>query len=186
MRRCEIPAAAARIHGDSANPRLHGTVKIYPWRDGTLVTADVWGLPDSETGFFALHIHETGDCGGDGFPNTGSHYNPRMQPHPRHAGDLPPLLGDNGRVQLTVFTNRFRVPEILGRSVVIHSGPDDFRTQPAGNPGIKIACGVISGQQYRPRSPAGIDLPANGYNNGVSEGGCRFRWETDGRGTMDS
>lgn len=186
MRRCEIPAAVARIHGDSANPRLHGTVKFYPWRDGTLVTADVWGLPDSETGFFALHIHETGDCGGDGFPGTGSHYNPRMQPHPRHAGDLPPLLGDNGRAHLTVFTSRFRVPEILGRSVVIHSGPDDFRTQPAGNPGIKIACGVISGQQYRPRSQAGIDQPENGYNNGVSEGGCRFRWETDGRGTMDS
>ena len=71
------------------------------------------------------------------------HLNPGDCPHPHHAGDLPPLFGCAGRALLAVYTDRFRVPEILGRTVVIHSGPDDFTSQPAGNSGSKIACSVI-------------------------------------------
>ena len=111
---------------------------------GVLVTAHVSGLPrDNEGGFFALHIHEGTSCAGDGFPGSLSHYNPSGSPHPSHAGDLPPLLSNGGEAYLSVLTNRFRLADVVGRTVVIHSGPDDFRSQPAGNPGTKIACGVI-------------------------------------------
>lgn len=63
--------------------------------------------------------------------------------HPRHAGDPPPLMMYQGHAHLEVRTDRFRVADVLGRTVVIHSNPDDFHTQPAGNAGTKIACDVI-------------------------------------------
>ena len=133
-----FPRAVAEIQGSA-----RGTVKFYPQSNGTLVVADISGLPESETGFFAFHIHEGGDCGGKGFSNTGNHYNPENVPHPRHAGDLPPLLSNRGRASMAVVTGRFRVQDVIGRTVVIHSHPDDFHTQPSGGAGEKIACGVI-------------------------------------------
>ena len=80
---------------------------------------------------------------GTDFSGTGSHYNPAGQAHPEHAGDLPPLFRCNGNAFLSVRTDRLPVKEIIGRTVVIHSDPDDFYTQPAGNAGKEIACGVI-------------------------------------------
>lgn len=139
----ERPSAIARIQGDAAHAVLQGTVKFYPRQNGTLVVADVMGLPDSDTGFFGFHIHEGSDCSGTGFPATGSHYNPLGQIHPRHAGDLPPLLSDNGTARLSVLTGRFQIRDIIGKTVVIHSKPDDYTTQPSGNAGAKIACGII-------------------------------------------
>lgn len=137
------PAAIACVRGGEACPDLRGTVTFAPLRGGTLVTAKIEGLPDSETGFFAMHIHEKGDCSGAGFPGTGGHYDTDDREHPLHAGDLPPLLSWRGRAYLSVATGRFCVKDIIGRTVVIHSRPDDFRTQPAGNAGSKIACGLI-------------------------------------------
>lgn len=139
------PAAAACIRGGQQYPDLRGTVAFTPLRCGTLVTAEIEGLPDSETGFFAFHIHEKGDCSGAGFPNTGGHYDPHGREHPLHAGDLPPLLSYRGKAYMAVATDRFCVKDIIGRSVVIHSQPDDFTTQPSGNAGSKIACGTIRG-----------------------------------------
>ena len=135
--------ATADIRGDAAHPGLWGRVSFAAHPDGVLVTADIRGLPESETGFYGFHIHEGGGCGGEGLADTGSHYNPQEVPHPRHAGDLPPLLGFDGIAYMMVLTNRFSLEEVVGRAVVIHSGPDDFRSQPAGNAGTKIACGVI-------------------------------------------
>lgn len=133
------PGAVACVRGAQVN----GTVKFYQQPNGTLVVADLCGLPESETNFFAFHIHEHGDCRGEGFPNTGDHYNPCNVEHPKHAGDLPVLLACNGKAYLAVLTKRFRVQDVVGRSVVIHSHPDDFHTQPSGGAGTKIACGVI-------------------------------------------
>lgn len=138
-----IPSAVACIKGGEKYPELTGTVQFFPRRAGTLVVADIRGLPDTDTGFFAFHIHEGGDCGGSGFSNTGGHYNPEGAEHPKHDGDLPPLLSNNGRAYSQVLTNRFRVSSVIGKTVVIHGGPDDFMTQPSGNAGEKIACGVI-------------------------------------------
>ena len=115
-----------------------------------LVTADIYGLPTGETGcdsgVFGFHIHEGEDCGSNGqepFSNTKGHYNPRDCPHPYHAGDLPPLFENDGYAYMSFLTNRFTATEIIGRTVVIHLKPDDFHSQPSGNSGEKIACGVI-------------------------------------------
>ena len=145
MRKFSIcPDAAAKISGGEQAPCLKGSVKFYQLPGSVLVEAELTGLPcQPPSGFFAFHIHEKGDCSGEGFPNTGGHYDPSDRPHPFHAGDLPPLLSCNGRAYLAVITGRFCVKDVIGRSVVIHAGPDDLRSQPAGNAGAKIGCGVI-------------------------------------------
>ena len=145
MRTCSArPDGTAQIRGGDEAPCLHGCVQFYQQPQGVLVVVNVSGLPqDGGPGFFALQIHEGGSCTGDNFSGTGSHYNPTGAPHPNHAGDLPPLLSCRGRAHLSVLTDRFSVRDVIGRSVVIHSGPDDFHSQPSGNSGNKIACGVI-------------------------------------------
>ena len=137
------PAAVAHIQGDSVHPSLRGAVRFYPRSNGTWVEVEIIGLPDSESGFFGFHIHEGQDCSGVGFAATGGHFNPLKRPHPQHPGDLPPLLSAHGTANLSVLTGRFRITDIIGKTVVIHSKPDDFTTQPSGNAGSKIACGVI-------------------------------------------
>lgn len=137
------PNATAWIRGGNAHPRLRGMVRFFQQKDGVMVEVEVVGLPKSETGFFAFHIHEGGSCMGEGFADTGGHFNPGMTVHPSHSGDLPPLLSDHGKAYMKVFTDRFHVREVIGKTVVIHKNPDDFHTQPSGNAGMKIACGVI-------------------------------------------
>ena len=137
------PVAFARLRGGKGAPGLTGIVKFYQMPSGVIVEAQVTGLPGNGTGIYGFHIHEGGLCSGSGFPETGSHYNPQGKTHPAHAGDLPPLFSYGGRAWFSVMTDRFSTPDIIGRSVVIHSRPDDFRTQPAGDAGDKIACGVI-------------------------------------------
>lgn len=145
MQHCrKCPDAVAKICGGAEAPQLTGCVAFYQESGCVLIEAKVSGLPtESETGFFGFHIHQGKSCSGVDFSGTGSHYNPSNQAHPKHAGDLPPLLSCRGNAYLSVKTDRFSVKDILGRTVVIHSDPDDFRSQPAGNAGTKIACGVI-------------------------------------------
>lgn len=145
MRNCRnCPDAVARITGGAEAPQLSGCVEFYQENGCVLVVARISGLPkESETGFFGFHIHQGRDCSGVGFPGTEGHYNPMGQAHPEHAGDLPPLIWCRGNAYLCFRTDRFSVNEIIGRTVVIHSDPDDFHTQAAGNAGKKIACGVI-------------------------------------------
>lgn len=160
------PDAAAQITGSIDYPSLTGTVSFYqsPYA-GLLIQAEVWGLPtvtsrqisdtNEETGsdtgsepvsndsfFFAMHIHEYGDCTLP-FDKTGMHYNPGDTLHPQHAGDLVPLLGNHGYAWCVFYDERFTLPEIIGKSVIIHRNPDDFHTQPSGNSGEKIGCGTI-------------------------------------------
>lgn len=138
------PDASAQIVGGSDAPKLHGYALFYQKHNHVLIEVHVTGLPTvNPSGFFGLHIHEGSSCGGTAFAETGSHYNPAVAQHPEHAGDLPPLLLCNGGAWMSVRTDRFRVQDIIGRTVVIHSRPDDFHTKPAGNAGAKIACGVI-------------------------------------------
>lgn len=141
------PQAMAWVKGGSSYPGLSGLVKFYntPY-GGTLIEAEVFGLPDiltqNSSEFYAMHIHQNGDCS-ENFTKTGEHFNPTSMPHPEHAGDLMPLLGNQGYAWGTFYDKRFLPEEILGRSVVIHAERDDFTTQPAGDSGAKIACGVI-------------------------------------------
>lgn len=141
-RKC--PDAVAQIQGGMEAPHLIGCVQFYQENGCVLIVARISGLPmESETGFFGFHIHQGEICSGMDYPETGSHYNPTDQAHPKHAGDLPPLLACQENAYLSVKTDRFSVKDIIGRTVVIHSEPDDFHSQPAGNAGRKIACGVI-------------------------------------------
>lgn len=141
------PDAIAQIRGGDDAPCLCGQIKFYQEYGRVLVVTELTGLPkDSNTGFFALHIHEGTSCCGIDFSETKGHYNPGMKDHPNHAGDLPSLISYNGNAYLAVRTNRFCVRDIIGKTVVIHSDPDDFRSQPSGNSGTKIACGVICGK----------------------------------------
>lgn len=79
----------------------------------------------------------------DQFANTLSHYNPNQCDHPFHVGDLPPLLENNGYAEMSVLINKFRIKDIIGRTIIIHDMPDDFKSQPSGDSGEKIACGII-------------------------------------------
>ena len=147
--------AMAKIIGGEKYPNIRGRAFFRQKLMGVLVTVEVYGLPrknQNNTGMFALHIHNGTECGGkpnDPFSEAGTHFNPDEYMHPYHAGDLPPLFGNDGYAYMSVLTNRFTVREIMGRVIIIHEGTDDFTTQPAGNAGVKIACGKISqNQQY--------------------------------------
>lgn len=146
LRSCK-PGAIACIRGNAQYPQLCGALKFFstPYV-GVLVTAEIYGLPNMDTpdssDFYAMHIHEAGDCTPP-FSKTGAHYNPTEKPHPYHAGDMLPLMGNQGFAWLAFYDERFTIPDIIGRSVIIHKMADDFTTQPSGNAGEKIACGVI-------------------------------------------
>lgn len=145
--RANKPAALAWVRGSSQSPQISGLVKFYdtPY-DGVLIEAEIFGLPDlsahNSSDFYAMHIHENGDCSGD-FSQAGNHYNPTDMPHPYHAGDLLPLLSNQGYAWSAFYDKRLRIEDILDRTVIIHAMPDDFMTQPAGNSGARIACGII-------------------------------------------
>lgn len=147
------PRAVAWVKGNSTHSQLSGLVKFYdtPY-GGVLVEAEIFGLPNvTEQGssdFYAMHIHENGDCSGS-FEKSGSHYNPTDHPHPEHEGDMIPLLGNQGYAWVSFYDKRFDIDDIIGRSVIIHSRRDDFTTQPAGDSGDKIGCGVIRVEDYR-------------------------------------
>lgn len=143
--------ARAEIRGSADFPSVRGVVTFQQMRNGVLVTAEIYGLPENQSecsgGVFGFHIHEGTNCSGnvtDPFANAKNHFNPKSCPHPYHSGDLPPLFGNDGYAYMTVFTNRFTVQDIIGRVIIIHSHPDDFTTQPSGNSGTKIACGKIA------------------------------------------
>ena len=133
------PDAIARVSGNNSAPCLYGSVKFYTMGRNVLVVADICGLPKTDTDFFAMHIHEGLDC-----ENSLGHYDPDNRKHPLHAGDLPPLMSCGGYAFTSVLTDRFRIPEVIGKTLIIHSRPDDFHSQPSGNAGEKIACGIIS------------------------------------------
>jgi len=145
------PAAIAYIRGSGEYPALRATARFWSFEQGTVVAVEADGLPDSGREpcagpVFALHIHAGRSCTGTPdapFADADGHYNPNGCEHPHHAGDLPPLFSDNGRAWLAVYTDRFRPVEVIGRTMIIHRGSDDFKTQPSGDAGAMIACGVI-------------------------------------------
>ena len=77
------------------------------------------------------------------FTSAGAHYSRTPAEHPNHSGDMPPLLGNQGYAWMAFYDKRFTIPEIIGKSLIIHRMPDNFTTQPAGDSGERIACGVI-------------------------------------------
>ena len=144
------PQAMAEIKGSADYPDIRGNLYLYETGTGVLAVTEVFGLPKGnppcDHPVFGFHIHEGESCTGtqdDPFADAQMHLNPNECPHPYHAGDLPPLFGNQGYAFSAVFTNRFTADAVIGKTVIIHAQPDDFSTQPAGNSGMRIACGEI-------------------------------------------
>lgn len=146
------PGAMAELAPTQGNS-VKGTVTFTQKGDLVLVEANITGLPpDSTHGF---HIHETGDCSAPDASSAGGHFNPTASPHGgpagevRHGGDLGNLKADaSGNTRNSVRVNGITIDggpdRIMGRAVVVHSGADDLKSQPAGNSGARAACGVIN------------------------------------------
>lgn len=143
------PQAVANIMGNSSHSGIKGSMRLFQLNNGVLAAVELFGLPAGNkcaNPIFALHIHEGESCTGnskDAFADAKMHYNPDKCDHPYHAGDLPPLFGNNGYAFQIFFTDRFTLREVIGKTVIVHSKPDDFKTQPSGDAGEKIACGVL-------------------------------------------
>lgn len=147
--------AFACVSGGPQYPEISGVVWFQSVVGGTFVSAQISGLPPYQPappggnpiGPFGFHLHEFGTCfvgdPNDPFLAAGGHWNPDNQPHGNHAGDFPVLFSNNGIAEMCFFTDRFRVWEIINHLVIIHENPDDYRTQPSGNSGRRIACGVV-------------------------------------------
>lgn len=144
------PVASASINGSGQYETIRGRVDMYDTYGGTILVVEIYGIPkeieESSGGFLGFHIHDGSSCTGtdeEPFANADGHYNPGNTAHPRHAGDLPPLLVNQGNAWMSVYTSRFFPEDVIGHTVIIHSRPDDFRTQPSGDAGAMIACGEI-------------------------------------------
>lgn len=147
--------AFAKVTGGNLAPSIYGNIFFDDVTGGTEVYVEVWGLPlyrpaennEQPISPFGFHIHEYGVCEitdpENPFQSAGDHYNPTDQPHGNHAGDFPVIFSNNGYARMSFFTDKFKPRDIIGKSVIIHQNPDDYRTQPAGNSGKRMACGVI-------------------------------------------
>lgn len=144
------PTDAVAVLMPTQGNKVAGIVKFHQTPQGVEVTAEVTGLKPGQHGF---HIHEYGDCSAPDAASAGGHFNPK---HMQHAGphDAKRHAGDLGNIEATTkgpasykdVDNAISlkgVKGIIGRSVIIHASEDDLKSQPAGNSGVRIACGVI-------------------------------------------
>ena len=146
------PIAQAHITPTPGH-QIDGQFRLYQVdRQTVRVTAQVKGLaPNSVHGF---HIHEKGDCSAPDATSAGGHYNPTGHAHGKagmesHVGDLPSLVADNTGTATLIWETRNlsigdgKPTDVLGRAVILHRDRDDYTSQPAGNSGARIGCGVI-------------------------------------------
>jgi Cu-Zn family superoxide dismutase len=129
---------------------VSGTVTFTQVADGVRVVAHITGLAEGTHGF---HVHEFGDCSAPDGTSAGGHFNPSGSPHGgphdavRHAGDMGNVVaGADGVASLDYVDPRIAFSgenNILGRGVIVHAGADDLKTQPTGNAGGRVACGVV-------------------------------------------
>ncbi|AOY75143.1 superoxide dismutase family protein [Clostridium formicaceticum] len=147
--------AVAYIKGGPLQPEIQGSVWFKEVPGGTEVYVEVKGLPpyqpatndDAPVGPHGFHLHEFGSCEvsdpEDPFQQAGEHWAPHGQPHGNHAGDFPVLFSNNGYARMSFFTNKFKPADAIGKAVIIHKNPDDYRSQPAGDAGKRLACGIV-------------------------------------------
>lgn len=145
----EPTKAVAVLHPTKGN-NVEGTVTFTKSGDEIKVVADLTGLKPGKHGF---HIHEFGDCSAADGTSAGGHFNPEKAPHAghdrekRHVGDLGNIEADaSGKAHLELTDKMMTFSgenNIIGRGVIVHEKADDLKTQPTGDAGGRLACGVI-------------------------------------------
>ena len=143
-------SAIALLHPTAGN-KLSGTVTFTEVADGVQVRAEITGLAPGNHGF---HVHEFGDCSAADASSAGAHFNPTNKPHAgpdapeRHVGDMGNVEADaSGKATLEYLDHQISLTNdqqsAIGRSVIVHAKADDLKSQPAGDSGARIGCGVI-------------------------------------------
>jgi Cu-Zn family superoxide dismutase len=151
----EVPNATGRRANISATNgnEAAGALELVADKGAVTITGRITGLqPNTAHGF---HVHEIGDCSAPDASSAGGHFNPTSQPHgnpatpPHHAGDILNVTADsqgtanvNAKVE-GVTLGDAGPSDIVGKAIVVHAKPDDYKTQPSGGSGDRIACGVI-------------------------------------------
>lgn len=139
-------AHARAVLAAASGSDVSGTLSFARTDGGVRITGRIAGLKPGSTHF---HIHENGDCSAPDASSVGGHFNPTHQPHGHHAGDLPNQTADaHGIATVDVLARDVELgtggsTDILGRAVIVHAKPDNYTSQPAGDAGARIACGVI-------------------------------------------
>ncbi len=160
--RTAAPAATSTAKQGVANlasasgSLVSGKITLTPMGNGVHLLGEVGGLqPNSTHGF---HVHEKGDCSAADASSAGPHFNPAGSPHGRadegahHAGDMDNIVANaEGVAKVNMHVNGVTLGggapnDIAGRAIVVHASPDDYTSQPAGNAGARVACGVIAAQ----------------------------------------
>ena len=145
------PLKAVAVLHPTAGSKVGGTVTFTEVADGVQVQAEITGLSPGNHGF---HVHEFGDCSAPDASSAGAHFNPTNKPHAgpdaleRHVGDMGNVDADaSGKAKLDYVDHQISLTNdqqsVIGRSVVMHVKADDLKTQPSGDSGARIACGVI-------------------------------------------
>jgi Cu-Zn family superoxide dismutase len=145
------PLKAIALMHPTAGNKVSGTVTFTEEADGVRVRADLTGLAPGKHGF---HVHEFGDCSAPDLASAGGHFNPTNKPHAgpdaaeRHVGDMGNVEADaSGAAKLDYVDHEISLANdqrcIIGRSVIVHAKADDLKSQPSGDSGARIACGVI-------------------------------------------
>ncbi|WP_051176399.1 superoxide dismutase family protein [Luteimonas mephitis] len=150
-------AESATVNLASASGSLvSGKLSIVPMGDGVHITGEIGGLGGGKS--HAIHVHEKGDCSAADASSAGGHFNPTGSAHGRagtathHAGDMDNILANAQGVAAIdihlagVTLGGGAANDIAGRAVIVHAAPDDYQSQPAGNAGARVACGVIKAQ----------------------------------------
>jgi len=141
------------VMGPTEGNTVAGTIAASAVPGGVRFHGHLRGLvPGGTHGF---HVHERGDCSAPDAQTAGEHFNPTVSEHGdpsgliHHAGDLPNLVADpRGEVDFDVVLHGVAlgtgtIDDVRGRALIVHRDPDDYTTQPAGNSGPRVACGVI-------------------------------------------
>lgn len=151
-----VKTAVAQLQPTEGN-ETSGTVTFTKAENGIRVVVDIQGF-EGGPGKRGFHIHEHGDCSAPDATSAGGHFNPEEKSHgapdaaERHAGDFGNLTVDedgNARTEFVDTTISFDGPHsIIGRAVIVHAQEDDLQTQPTGDAGARVACGVIQAVEY--------------------------------------
>ncbi|HET6632285.1 MAG TPA: superoxide dismutase family protein [Rhodanobacteraceae bacterium] len=150
----DASAHAHAVLAPASGSDVQGRLSLVGTDYGVRITGQITGLePGSTHGF---HIHQNGDCSAPDASSAGGHFNPAHQPHgragvtPHHAGDIAnQTANDEGVATVDVTVQDIELGtggpgDVLGRAIVVHAQPDDYTSQPSGDAGARIACGVIT------------------------------------------